>query len=258
MRPTGTRVRVGRGDSAVRSLPARPTSLLSLGVEQRARRGTPWRSCSWRPAPTPLWSCTAVSSPRSGTATTTSRRARRCLMSITKSFVGCLTGILAARGVVDVDAPVVQYAPELAAGGYAPARVRDVLDMRTGGDYVEDHDDPGGEVAEIARALVHRGRDGPHAAGPDGRHGTSGDQGRAVQLPLPGHRGARPGAGARLRAVAAGPPARRAAGQARPRARRRDQRRREMAAAHAGGGLEHDRARPGAVRPDAARRWLRG
>jgi CubicO group peptidase (beta-lactamase class C family) len=54
------------------------------------------------------------------------------LMSITRSFVGGVTGTLAARGVVDVEAPVVQYVPELAAGGYGAARVRDVLDMRTG------------------------------------------------------------------------------------------------------------------------------
>ena len=153
MRPTGTRVRVGRGDSAARVLPARPTSLLSLGVNGIGEG----RSLEELLVATHTDAFVVLHADELAAewyAADDIAESPQNLMSITKSFVGCMTGILAARGVVDVDAPVVQYVPELAAGGYSAALVRDVLDMRTGGDYVEDHDDPGGEVAEIARALA--------------------------------------------------------------------------------------------------------
>ena len=153
MRPTGARVRIGRGESTVRPLPARPTSLLSLGVD-RVREGPPLEELLVATS-TDAFVVVHGGELAAEWYGDDLAESPQLLMSITKSFVGCLTGILAARGVVDVDAPVVRYAPELAVGGYAPALVRDVLDMRTGGRYVEDHDDPDGEVAEIARALAN-------------------------------------------------------------------------------------------------------
>ncbi len=64
------------------------------------------------------------------------------LHSITKSFIGSLAGILIDAGRLAPDAYASAYVPELLNGGYASATVRDLLDMRTGGDYVENHDDP--------------------------------------------------------------------------------------------------------------------
>jgi CubicO group peptidase (beta-lactamase class C family) len=53
--------------------------------------------------------------------------ATHLLMSVTKSFVGCVVGILADRGLLDVQGPVTTYVPELAAGGYDGATVRQVF-----------------------------------------------------------------------------------------------------------------------------------
>jgi CubicO group peptidase (beta-lactamase class C family) len=59
------------------------------------------------------------------------------IMSITKSLVGCVAGVLMGRGELDPTLPVTAYVPELAGSGYASATVRDVLDMRTSVDYRE-------------------------------------------------------------------------------------------------------------------------
>jgi CubicO group peptidase (beta-lactamase class C family) len=88
------------------------------------------------------------------------------LHSVTKSYVGALAGIMADEGALDVDTLAAAYVPELRVGGYAPARVRDLLDMRTGGDYVEDHDDPDGELAAMGEIVGWRdptGRDLPRS-----------------------------------------------------------------------------------------------
>lgn len=78
------------------------------------------------------------------------------LHSITKSFIGSLAGIVADAGLLDLEAPASTYVPQLADGGYAPATVRDLLDMRTGGDYVESHDDPRNELAAMGEIVGWR------------------------------------------------------------------------------------------------------
>ena len=55
------------------------------------------------------------------------------VMSVTKSLVGCVAGILLDRTVLREDAPVESVVPELAESGYAGATVRHLLDMRSGG-----------------------------------------------------------------------------------------------------------------------------
>lgn len=77
----------------------------------------------------------------------------QALMSLTKSFVGALAGILMHQGRLDPDALATAYVPELERGGYAPATVRDLLDMRTGDDYRETYGDPQAEVELLGRAL---------------------------------------------------------------------------------------------------------
>ncbi|MFB9376600.1 serine hydrolase [Kineococcus gynurae] len=75
------------------------------------------------------------------------------LMSVSKSVVGSLVGILVERGAVDVEAPVDRYVPELADAGYGGARVRDVLDMRSGIAFSEAYTDPDAEVRRIEEVI---------------------------------------------------------------------------------------------------------
>ncbi|WP_164066720.1 serine hydrolase, partial [Serratia marcescens] len=48
-------------------------------------------------------------------------------MSVTKSFVGVLAGMLVADGAIDPAAPVTRYVPELAASAFGDATVRQVM-----------------------------------------------------------------------------------------------------------------------------------
>jgi CubicO group peptidase (beta-lactamase class C family) len=74
-------------------------------------------------------------------------------MSVSKSIVGCVAGILADRGTLDVSAPVQQYVPEVADSGYGGATVRDLLDMRTGVHFRETYDAPDAEVKVMERSM---------------------------------------------------------------------------------------------------------
>ena len=75
------------------------------------------------------------------------------LMSVSKSFVGCVIGILADRGVIEVDSAVDHYVPELAGSGYRGATVRDVLDMRSGITFSEEYLDPDAEVRLLEQVI---------------------------------------------------------------------------------------------------------
>jgi len=59
--------------------------------------------------------------------------------SVTKSYVAMLAAAMIVDGVIDENAPVATYVPELAASAFGDATVRQVLDMRTGLDYSEDY-----------------------------------------------------------------------------------------------------------------------
>lgn len=83
-------------------------------------------------------------------------RTPHLLMSVSKSIVGCVAGILAGRGVLDVDAPVARYVPELERSGYAGASVRHLLDMRTGVAFRETYTDPDAEVRVMERSMGWR------------------------------------------------------------------------------------------------------
>lgn len=77
---------------------------------------------------------------------------RHLVMSVSKSILGAAAGVLADRGILDVDAPVRQYVPEVAETGYRGATVRDVLDMRTGIAFSEAYTDPDSEVRVMERS----------------------------------------------------------------------------------------------------------
>jgi CubicO group peptidase (beta-lactamase class C family) len=74
------------------------------------------------------------------------------LMSVSKSVLGLLVGILAGRGKLDPEAPVATYVPEVAGTAYADARLRDLLDMRAGVLFDEDYLATGGPIIEYRKA----------------------------------------------------------------------------------------------------------
>jgi CubicO group peptidase (beta-lactamase class C family) len=77
--------------------------------------------------------------------------------SMTKSITSVLIGCALAEGRIEsLDAPVTRYLPELAAGGYQGASIRDVMQMRSGVDYPERYDfaNPGVAASNHIAALV--------------------------------------------------------------------------------------------------------
>ena len=91
---------------------------------------------------------------------------RHLLMSVSKSVVGCVTGILVSRGLIDPAEQASRYVPEVVGGGYDGATVRNLLEMRTGVRFSEEYTDPDAEVRVMER---HMGWSSP---GPDGALGA--------------------------------------------------------------------------------------
>ncbi|RAG61311.1 hydrolase, partial [Burkholderia multivorans] len=75
------------------------------------------------------------------------------LMSVSKSLVGTVAGVLVGAGELETSRLVTDYVPELAESGYAGATVRDILDMRSGIRFSENYLDPESEVRQIERAI---------------------------------------------------------------------------------------------------------
>jgi CubicO group peptidase (beta-lactamase class C family) len=78
------------------------------------------------------------------------------LMSVSKSIVGCVAGILAEQQQLDTDAQITRYVPEIAGSGYDGATVRHLLDMRTGVAFSEEYQNPDAEVRIIERHMGWR------------------------------------------------------------------------------------------------------
>jgi len=78
------------------------------------------------------------------------------LMSVSKSILGCVAGVLADRGLLDPRAPVTAYVPEVGHSGYAGATIRDLLDMRTGVAFREAYTAPDAEVRVMERSMGWR------------------------------------------------------------------------------------------------------
>jgi CubicO group peptidase (beta-lactamase class C family) len=74
------------------------------------------------------------------------------IMSVSKSVVGCVAGVLVAQGRLNPQAAVTEYVPEVAESGYRGATVRDVLDMRTGVAFSEAYTAPDSEVRAMERS----------------------------------------------------------------------------------------------------------
>jgi CubicO group peptidase (beta-lactamase class C family) len=74
------------------------------------------------------------------------------LMSVTKSMLGLLAGVLAARGLLDPERPVAEILPELARTAYKGASIRHLLDMRTGIAFDEDYLATSGPIVEYRKS----------------------------------------------------------------------------------------------------------
>jgi CubicO group peptidase (beta-lactamase class C family) len=83
------------------------------------------------------------------------------LMSVTKSLVGSVAGVLVDQGVLDPAAPLTTYVPALAVSGYVGATVRHVLDMRSGITFSEDYLNPAAEIHRLEQCIGWSPRQDP-------------------------------------------------------------------------------------------------
>jgi CubicO group peptidase (beta-lactamase class C family) len=83
-------------------------------------------------------------------------RTRHLVMSVSKSILSCVAGVLTDRGLLDLQAPVTTYVPEVSDSGYAGATIRDLLDMRTGVAFRETYTDADAEVRVMERSMGWR------------------------------------------------------------------------------------------------------
>ncbi len=74
------------------------------------------------------------------------------LMSVSKSMLGLLAGILIERGILDDQALASDYLPELAGTAYVGATVRHLLDMRAGIEFNEDYLITTGPIIDYRKA----------------------------------------------------------------------------------------------------------
>lgn len=74
------------------------------------------------------------------------------LMSVSKSMLGLLAGILVSRNILELERPVVDVVPELKATAYNGATIRQLLDMRAAIAFEEDYLATSGPIVEYRKA----------------------------------------------------------------------------------------------------------
>lgn len=74
------------------------------------------------------------------------------VQSVSKSIVGTLVGIYIGRGLIDRNALLTTYLPELLGSGYSGATVDHAANMRTGIKFDENYTDPDADFAYLDRA----------------------------------------------------------------------------------------------------------
>ncbi|MBS1696832.1 MAG: serine hydrolase [Actinobacteria bacterium] len=87
------------------------------------------------------------------------------LMSVSKSLTTAVAGTLTGAGELDPGAQVTAYVPALSGSGYDGARVRDLLDMRTGVHFSEAYLDENAEVRLLEEAIGWAPRRHPETPG---------------------------------------------------------------------------------------------
>jgi len=75
------------------------------------------------------------------------------LMSVSKSLIGCVVGILIHQGVIDETSNITAYIPEFSGRGYDGATVRQLLDMRSGIKYSEHYEEPDAEITMVGQVV---------------------------------------------------------------------------------------------------------
>ncbi len=83
---------------------------------------------------------------------------RHLVMSVSKSLCGILAGQFVESGVLDVDAPTLEYVPELWESAYGDATVAQLLDMIAAVDFREDYADQRSHVQAQDRVAGWRPR----------------------------------------------------------------------------------------------------
>jgi CubicO group peptidase (beta-lactamase class C family) len=86
------------------------------------------------------------------------------IMSVSKSVLSALIGILVGRGALDVSREAGHYVPELLRGGYGSVALERLLDMRSGVKYSENYNDPDAEFFDFDAVCGLRPRSRPHPA----------------------------------------------------------------------------------------------
>ncbi len=78
----------------------------------------------------------------------------RISWSVAKSYLSTLVGIAVDDGLIDLDAPAKQYAPDLAGTAYEKATVRNILNMSSGVVFDEDYLDFWSDINRMGRVLA--------------------------------------------------------------------------------------------------------
>ncbi len=86
------------------------------------------------------------------------------LQSVSKSITGTVAGILVQQGALDPAELVTTYLPDLGGTSWDGARLRDVLDMRTGTRFSEDYEDLHAEVRQYEQIMGWRPQSDPQTA----------------------------------------------------------------------------------------------
>lgn len=73
-------------------------------------------------------------------------------MSVSKSVLGLVAGIVCEKFQIDVNAPIVDWIPEVKGSAFDGARIRDALDMRVGIRFDEDYHAKSGPIIEYRKA----------------------------------------------------------------------------------------------------------
>jgi CubicO group peptidase (beta-lactamase class C family) len=73
-------------------------------------------------------------------------------MSVSKSVLGLLAGVLVERNALDLRGLVTRWIPEVSTSAYAGATLRDLLDMRVGIFFDEDYLATAGPIIEYRKA----------------------------------------------------------------------------------------------------------
>jgi CubicO group peptidase (beta-lactamase class C family) len=152
MRELGPTVQVWRGDDKPSTLREMPRELGTVGFEDD-KGGTTnladWQRATYTDGLLVMHKGAVVYQKHySGMAA----HQPHSLWSMSKSFTGLLATMLIKEGVIDPDALVTKYLPELKDSAWSDATVQQTLDMTTGVAYTENFRDPSSGIFQYLHA----------------------------------------------------------------------------------------------------------